>query len=78
MTHIAGETEYWQKLKEKLQEEVAEWAQEESAEEMADVFEVIAAILEKKNWTIDQIINIQQKKKEERGAFKDRIILDES
>ncbi|MDP2741539.1 MAG: nucleoside triphosphate pyrophosphohydrolase [bacterium] len=76
--HIADEQEYWQKLKEKLQEEINEFTEAESAEEFADVLEVLDAVSDYKNFNREEVKKIKEKKAEERGKFKDRIILDES
>jgi len=75
--HIANEKEYWQKLKEKLQEEVEEFIKSENEEELADIVEVIHAICEFKNLDGEKLEILRKKKAEERGKFKNRIILDE-
>ncbi len=75
-THIADDEEYGGKLKDKLKEEVDEFLEDGSIEEMADVFEVIGAINKSKSWKLDEIIRIQKQKREKRGGFKNKIILD--
>lgn len=76
--HIAEEKEYWQKLKEKLQEEVNEFMEAENIEEMADILEVVDAILDYKKFDKEELEKVKNKKANERGKFKDKIILEES
>jgi predicted house-cleaning noncanonical NTP pyrophosphatase (MazG superfamily) len=78
VTHVADDKEYWEKLKEKLQEEVNEFLEAESVEEMADVLEVIDAILDFKNFDKEELQKVKNKKSEDRGKFKNKIILEES
>ncbi|MDP3882899.1 MAG: nucleoside triphosphate pyrophosphohydrolase [Candidatus Staskawiczbacteria bacterium] len=78
ITHIANGKEYWHKLKEKLQEEVNEFLEAENQEEMADILEVIDAILDYKKFDEEEVKKIKDKKSEEKGKFKDKIILEES
>ena len=78
ITHVANTEEYWQKLKEKLKEEILEFEKDESIEEIADMLEVIDAIVDYKSFNKEEIEKIKAKKAEEKGKFKKRIILDES
>jgi len=78
ITHIADEAEYWQKLKEKLLEEIEEFDKNEIAEEFADILEVLDAFADYKGFDRKEVQRIKEKKAEERGKFKERIILDES
>jgi predicted house-cleaning noncanonical NTP pyrophosphatase (MazG superfamily) len=76
--HIADDDEYWQRLKDKLQEEVGEFIEAENVEEMADILEVIDAICNFKNFDKAELQNVKENKAEERGRFKDKVILEES
>ena len=78
ISHVADDAEYWQKLKEKLSEEVAEFYKDENMEELADLMEVIDAIMDFKQFDHEEIKKIKEKKAEERGRFKEKIILEES
>jgi predicted house-cleaning noncanonical NTP pyrophosphatase (MazG superfamily) len=76
--HIAGDKEYWSKLTEKLTEETNEFIKEPSIEEIADINEVIDAIIKFKKYSRKELIVVQKNKAKERGGFKKRIILEQS
>lgn len=77
--HIAKtDEEYWIKLKEKLEEEVDEFLRDESVSEIADVLEVIDAICAYKGFSKEEVGAVKKKKKDERGGFEKRIILEDS
>ena len=61
----------------KLDEELAEYQQSKSLEELADLLEVMGAVVRARGYTWDQLTDIRKKKKEERGGFEKRILLKE-
>lgn len=69
----AEDTEYKEELVKKLDEEVREFSADLSVEEFADVLEVIDAL--KKFPEYANVIDVQMRKREERGGFEERIIL---
>lgn len=77
-THVASDDEFWLKLKEKLTEEVKEFLASETPEEIADILEVLDAICERKGYRMEEIQRLKEVKVEQRGAFKEKIILEES
>ncbi|MBX4200644.1 nucleoside triphosphate pyrophosphohydrolase [Candidatus Parcubacteria bacterium] len=76
--HIATEQEYWQKLKEKIGEEAVEFSKNESIDELADILEIIDAIIDYKQFDRQEIEKVKVQKAEKKGKFSKRIILDES
>lgn len=77
-THIADGEEYAQKLLEKLKEEAGEFSKEGSMEELVDILEVIDAIKELKGFSDKEILLVKEQKRQKRGGFNKRIILEES
>jgi predicted house-cleaning noncanonical NTP pyrophosphatase (MazG superfamily) len=69
--------EYLELLNAKLGEELQEYIDSESVEELADLVEVVYAILEYKDVSLREFEVIRNRKVEERGAFKKKLLLKE-
>lgn len=60
----------------KLDEELLEYHQDKTIEELVDILEVIKSIAEAQNIEWDDLVNIMIKKREKRGGFSQRILLE--
>ena len=76
VTRILNDDEYLEELNRKLQEEVLEYLNSGDIEELADIEEVLLAILEIKNISKDMFENIRTQKVLKRGSFKKKIFLE--
>lgn len=65
--------EYLSELDRKLNEEVAEYQADKSLEEIADVLEVLLAICEARGHSVDELMEVRDKKREKRGGFRDKV-----
>ncbi|MGM5484416.1 MAG: nucleoside triphosphate pyrophosphohydrolase [Nanobdellota archaeon] len=73
-THKAPDDEYKHKLKAKLKEEVDEFLEEPKGEELADILEVVYALRD--FYQIKDLEKLRKEKAEERGSFREKIVLD--
>lgn len=78
ITHIADKEEYAAKLHDKLREEVNEYLAEQNPEELADILEVIQALARRHGLSSAQLEQLRLAKAAKRGAFTQRVILDEA
>lgn len=76
VTRILSNEEYLKELNKKLLEEVKEYLESEEPEELADIIEVILAILNIKGLTKDTIEDIRKNKVLKRGAFTKKLFLE--
>ncbi len=74
-TRILDDMEYRKELENKLQEEVEEYLMGKNEEELADILEVLDAIIEENHFSWENILEIKRAKKESRGGFKKKIFL---
>lgn len=76
-TEVLDKEAYLRLLDEKLTEELAEYQESKSLEELADLMEVLQAVLKARGWTWEQLEQVRTEKAAKRGGFKKRILLKE-
>ena len=72
---ILNDKDYLQELDNKLFEEAHEFVEEHSVEELADVIEVVSAIMKCRNISLDDVNRARQFKNSKNGSFNDRVFL---
>lgn len=76
ITRVLSGEEFSEYLSKKLNEEVQEFLSEGTVEELADIYEVLLAILEYMDVTFESFETVRIRKLLERGGFSKRIFLD--
>lgn len=72
----ADKEEHYKLLEAKLQEEVKEFLEDKNLEELADVMEVLFGLAENLGYSEEDLVKKRMEKKEERGGFKEGIVLE--
>ncbi len=72
---IADDVEYPVLLRQKLLEEVNEFLESGAPEELADIIEVVFSLAETYGISLAGLLNMAEKKREERGGFNKKIVL---
>ena len=72
---ILSAEDYISMLDAKLDEELSEYQESKSLEELADLVEVIGAVVKARGYTWEQLTSVRKQKLNERGGFEKRILL---
>src|SRR5690349_15930423 len=72
---VLSPEEYRTKLHEKLLEEIKEYNHSGEVTELADLVEVVYAILDNEGISTESFEKLREAKKSERGAFRKRLLL---
>ena len=76
-TEILSDEAYLRMVDAKLDEELAEYHKEQNIEELADLLEVLYAAALARGYTLEELENVRTSKAEKRGAFREKILLEE-
>lgn len=76
-TEILSDDRWLQMLGAKLDEELAEYQESKSLEELADLLEVMRAVVKARGWSWEQLEQARQEKAVRRGGFEKKILLKE-
>ncbi|MGM0411388.1 MAG: phosphoribosyl-ATP pyrophosphohydrolase [Bacillota bacterium] len=72
---VLNDEDYYEALNEKLQEELDEYLESKEVMELADIVEIIYAILDHKDISRKEFEKMRRKKKKERGGFEKKLFL---
>ena len=75
VTETLPDDKYTEMLNQKLLEEVHEFFASGTVEELADIGEVMHAIMATKGITLEEFQRVRLEKLEKRGGFKDKVLL---
>lgn len=74
---VLPEEEYLERLDVKLSEELAEYQESKSLEELADLLEVMEAVVQARGYSWEELCALRNRKRQARGGFEKRILLEE-
>ncbi len=72
-----SDEDYISLLDQKLNEELAEYQESKSLEELADLLEVVQAVVKARGWTLEELEQVRADKASKRGRFEKKILLKE-
>ena len=70
-----SDEDYISLLDQKLNEELAEYQESKSLEELADLLEVMQAVVRARGWTLEELEQVRADKAAKRGGFEKKILL---
>lgn len=72
-----SQEDYIRLLDEKLNEELSEYQESKALEELADLLEVMQAVVRARGWTLEELEQVRSDKSAKRGGFEKKILLRE-